>query len=325
MILPNYPFRIEFELLSTCNLDCVYCYAKPFSNFTPSFDNISYLFKKTAEVKPFEVVLLGGEPFIRKDVLDIIEFANDTFKHGVGISTNGTMLKRLSEEDLSRLKLLINEGKNNIQVSIDSLNSNINDSIRGKTLESLKGIKTLDENGIQFSVGIVLTKANKTDVSSTINALLSDFKNLRGINLEPLQPTLTLGSSYKNLKLNFNEMVKIYKEALSIRNNKARNIVRIDGVIDSCYNNKTTPLLNEYKFGKCTAGLLRSGVLVNGDVTPCLTIRDEVLGNLYSESWEAIWARSKERYLSLEMEGGQCKLNLLRTEQKEKLKSLSRG
>ena len=71
-------------------------------------------------------------------------------------------------------------------------------------------------------------------------------------------------------------------------------------------------MIDKYNFKSCTAGLLRSGVLVSGDVTPCVTIRDVALGNLYQDSWKEIWNRARERFLGLkETAGGQCTINLL--------------
>lgn len=82
------------------------------------------------------------------------------------------------------------------------------------------------------------------------------------------------------------------------------------------------PLINNYKFGTCSAGLLRAGVKVNGDVTPCLLLRNVSVGNLYKETWGDIWNKSKERYLSMNVNRRQCTVeNLVRKEELLKSKS----
>ncbi len=199
-VFPDFPFRVEFEVTSVCNLDCKYCYAKPFTWKPPAFETMEFFFKKTkAEANPFEAVLVGGEPFIRKDMVSLIETANKIFRRGVQISTNGTLLSKLDKKQLSRLKGAIQNGAS-LQVSIDSFDPKVNDATRGKTSESIEGINTLEKNGISFSVGIVFTNVNSEDVVATTSKLIKEYSYLVSLNLEPLQPTSVLGAEYFELK-----------------------------------------------------------------------------------------------------------------------------
>lgn len=116
MILPEYPFRVEFEVISVCNLNCSYCYAKPFSHEIPSLNKLEYLFRKTKdEAHPFQVIILGGEPFLRKDIIDLLQLAGEIFRR-IGVSTNGTLLSKLNETDAKALKELTYKGVLSIQV-----------------------------------------------------------------------------------------------------------------------------------------------------------------------------------------------------------------
>ncbi len=312
MILPDFPLRVEFEISGVCNLKCTCCYAKPFSNYFPPAESLQYLFEKTEkEAQPFEVILLGGEPFARKDIINVVELALKTFKHGVGISTNGTLLERLSETDVTRLRESAANGLS-VQVSIDSIDPAINNITRGKTKNVINGLNLLEKYEIPFSVGIVLTTANEADVVKTSEYLSARYAQLRVLNLEPLQPSLGLGDVYFQLRVDPQKMVNIYK-SVSRLVSVSRNDVKVVGVVEDCQTIKegVQPLIETYDFKSCMAGLLRAGVLTNGDVTPCVTIRDLSLGNLYVDSWRDIWKRSKERFLSLNHEGRQCQLNNL--------------
>ena len=321
MILPDYPFRVEFEINSVCNLDCVYCYAKPFTHRTPSIEDLKFLFKKThEEANPFEVVLLGGEPFMRKDIIEVIEEATKIFEHGIGISTNGTMLNRLSEEQLSRLRTAVYDGSS-LQVSLDSLNPLINNQTRGGGDATMKGLDVLESHTIPFSVGIVLTTINQDDVLQTVKSLLLKYRYLKMLNLEPLRPAASLDlDRYLRLRLNSKKMIEIYEGAKRLVTELNRNDVSIRGVLvdRSDIKDGKAPLLDTYDFRTCTAGLLRAGVLADGTVTPCVTIRNIKLGNLYFESWKEIWDRSKKRFLQLGEIGGQCVMNLLKDGNKKR-------
>ncbi|MCL5680401.1 MAG: radical SAM protein [Candidatus Marsarchaeota archaeon] len=319
MILPRGPFRVEFEVLSVCNLDCVYCYAKPFTNLMPELGKLKYLFSKTSEeINPFEIVILGGEPFLRRDIIEILDYAYKVFNGNIGISTNGTRLANLSAVELKKMKSIFAFKNNaNLQISIDSINPNINDKTRGLAKQSIKGMDILDRNGIQFSVGIVLTNHNSNDVIETVKYLLLNYSNIQLINLEPIQPTSTLGyKKYNELRCDSKRMFGLHTEINKLKHDLSRDDVRISGIVNNGCDkeNHNDTLMETYGFKKCTAGLLRAGVFANGDVTPCVTIRDVSIGNLYSESWGDIWQRSLDRYLRLGMEGGQCQLNFRRKE-----------
>ncbi|MEM0107034.1 MAG: radical SAM protein [Candidatus Micrarchaeaceae archaeon] len=303
-LLPSSPFRVEFEVISACNMNCKYCYAQPFSNEVPTLENLKYLFKKTSEeANAFSVVLLGGEPFLRKDILDVIKIAADTFKSRIGISTNGTLLANLDANSMERLKMLEKEGKVSIQVSIDTYKEEVNDKLRGMTKNTIKGMDALDMEGIPFGIGMVVTTVNKDYIIETIAKFANKYENLSDINIEPLQPTKKLGVQYFALRVDNKEMNRIKEEAKKVVKESGKPIVIVDD------EKEFDDILSTYNFKHCLAGLTRSGVLSNGDVTPCVTLRDEVIGNLYKESWQEIWEKSKKRFLRLDLKGNQCQIN----------------
>lgn len=315
MIIPDYPFRVEFEVSSSCTLNCSYCYAQPFSGQSPSFEDLVYMFTKTKrEADPFEVVLLGGEPFVRKDIVDVVETANVIFDRLIGVSTNGTQIGKLPKEELSRLRQLTDDKRTLLQVSLDSMNPAVNDRVRGRTLETLKGIDALEKHGISFQVGIVLTRINAADALDTVRYLVSNYDCMTRVNLECLLPTLKLGSRYHELALPKEEMFQIHLSTKRIIDSLRRDI-DVKGVVDDVRpESEGNALFDSYDCRACSAGLLRAGVFVNGDVGPCLLMRDSVVGNLHEESWKDIWDRSKSRYFGLQGVDSQCFVNLVRTD-----------
>lgn len=311
--LPAFPFRIEFEVNGICNLNCTYCYARPFNLLNPPLDRIEYLFRKTKdEADPFEVVVLGGEPFARKDIIVLFEHAMNIFQsRRIGVSTNGTLLDRLCREDLTRLKDLVDSGFS-IQVTLDSVDKKVNDAVRGKTELTLSGLDVLETNNIPFIIGLVLTTANRTDIVDSVTALSNKYNNLIHLNLEALQPTVVLGERYFDLRLSGEEMRDIYYRVKDAVREAGRNDITVSGVVDNCENikNDAKPLIDTYGFKTCLAGLTRAGVYPDGGVTPCTTLRQSAIGNLYFESWEEIWSKARDRFEKLDMVGGQCQINV---------------
>ncbi|MCL5440831.1 MAG: radical SAM protein [Candidatus Marsarchaeota archaeon] len=316
MPTPSYPFRIEFEITTVCNLNCIYCYAKPFTNKIPSLKDIKYLFGKTEiEAHPFEIVLVGGEPFVRKDIIDVLQYARDTFvSASIGISTNGTLLSRLTEKQLTKLKN-ISEGLPIIQVSLDSTDPSTNDLTRGLSRLTMKGIKTLDMYGIPFSVGIIPTIFNRESILGTVRLLLTESQSVRMINIETLQPTYTMNSKvFYNLRINSDQQ-RLLRRAI---NEEIQASGRRDVKVSAEYSIEdnvgcSNSLIDNYGLTTCTAGLFRAGVFVDGTVTPCLLVRNVNLGNLFDESWDVIWEKSRSRFFEITERAGQCTIeNLLR-------------
>ncbi len=324
MILPSYPFRVEVEITSACNLNCLYCYAKGIGTEPQNMENIEFVLDKTkAEADPFELVVLGGEPFMRDDLLNILESAMSKSFTSLGLSTNGTLLTKQSLEQIGRLKNLVDRGLG-LQVSLDSTAPNINDATRGMGKATLDGIKLLEKNKIAFSVGIVVTKANYVDIKHSVNDLLQ-YESLVSINLEVLEPSQAIDQeTYASLNIRRAEKEYLYKEVSCLVAEKSDREIPVLGIKPSITCIDTEPLLNTYNFKACTAGLLKAGILTNGDVIPCVNLRFSKLGNIYKQSWSEIWSDAQKRFLRLNLSGPQCISGTLRREevQKQKCKSI---
>ncbi|WMW24116.1 radical SAM protein [Methanolobus sediminis] len=305
--LPSFPFRIEFEVTGLCNIDCKYCYARPLSSLTPTVDQLCFLFNKTKEeADPFEVIILGGEPFIRKDIISILELAQGIFKiQKIGVSTNGTLIHKLTTDDLTRLKTLSERGLS-FQITLDSTNPEIHDILRGKGKDTLAGLNTFEKEDIPFVIGMCLTSHNYSDITNSITQLLTDYSQLSHINLMPLQPFSPSDKTYSSYCLASEQMRKIRNEVADIILDAGRSDVTISGVTDCGEAIDALPLINTYNFKTCLAGLTRAGVYPDGSVSPCTTMRNHSLGNLYNESWKEIWTRARKRFENLDITGSQC-------------------
>lgn len=308
--LPNTPFHVEFEIVSVCNLNCIYCYAQPFSNKIPPIGDLSRLFSKTkSEANPFEVLLAGGEPFMRKDIIDVIELAENTFKNIITVSTNGTLLPKLSEDDLERLRRLTGKGVT-VQVSIDSIKPEINDKVRGKTSATLNGLDVLEKNNIPFTINTVVTAYNAADVLESVRYLMTKYTRMRLLSLQPLYPTVKTAkdNTYSNLSFSQEKLYDLSLATEKLKSEIGRKSIEVVQNTDKLKGRSGTALLETYELETCTAGLAQAGVFVNGDVTPCLNLRNVILGNVYNESWKTIWARALQRYCSLGINIEQCRL-----------------
>ena len=98
------PVCITWELTYSCNLSCVHCLSSS-GRRDPKELTTEEAFRVVDELRDMQVFYVnigGGEPMIRRDFFDIVEYATSS---GVGVkfSTNGTFLRRQASREPRRL------------------------------------------------------------------------------------------------------------------------------------------------------------------------------------------------------------------------------
>lgn len=112
---------VRIAVTDRCNLRCFYCMPEQGIPYEPkahllSYEEITRLLYILASLGFNKVRFTGGEPFLRKDFIKLLErTANIGHYKSINITTNGTLINR----HLDTLKEL---GINNINLSLDSLN-----------------------------------------------------------------------------------------------------------------------------------------------------------------------------------------------------------
>jgi len=162
--------KADIKVSFSCNNNCKFCIVadkgrhkkKTTHEIMKDIDSA-----KTSGIN--EIIFTGGEPTIRKDIFQIIEYASKTGFNKVGIYTNARMLSY--PEFTSRL---VKCGLNWCLVSLHGHNENIHDSltqVNGSFRQTTKGIKNIVESGIEVINNITITKTNYTSLSDIINLL----------------------------------------------------------------------------------------------------------------------------------------------------------
>ena len=120
------PICLTWELTYACNLACTHCLSSS-GRRDPrelSTAEAKALIDEIAAMQIFYVNIGGGEPMIRRDFFDLIEYAVDK-RVGVKFSTNGTRIDKGAAGRLAGLDYL------DVQVSIDGADALTSDRIRG--------------------------------------------------------------------------------------------------------------------------------------------------------------------------------------------------
>jgi mycofactocin radical SAM maturase len=108
------------------------------------------------EMQVFYVNIGGGEPMLRRDFFEILEYAT-TNGVGVKFSTNGSYIDAAAAERLAAIDYL------DIQISLDGATPEVNDAIRGPgTFDAaIAAMTNLQRAGFgEFKISVVATRHN---------------------------------------------------------------------------------------------------------------------------------------------------------------------
>lgn len=142
-----------------CNLRCRGCYAQNYKKKDElSFELLDRIIQEAKEIGTAFFVILGGEPFIRKDLFDIYKKHSDAYFH---IYTNGTLI------DEKIAQKLVKVGNAMPAISIEGFEEET-DRKRGKGTfrKVIRAMDILRENGLPFGYSVCVTRKNVRVVTS---------------------------------------------------------------------------------------------------------------------------------------------------------------
>ena len=164
------PVNVTWEVTYTCNLSCIHCLSDSGNRRVTelSTDQCRSVIDELSAMKVFQLNIGGGEPFMRPDFLDLMDYAHDK---GIVtcISTNGTLIDRDIAKRLHHPLVYI-------QVSLDGATPESNDPIRGQGSfrNVLRALEYLREWDIEVSINTVLTRLSFSELD-LMTKLAADF------------------------------------------------------------------------------------------------------------------------------------------------------
>ena len=150
--------NIFFHILTRCNLSCKHCYInkKQHGNNDLSIESIKKWLTLFSKNKiEANVIFLGGEPTLHKDLPEAIKYARFIGYKSITVDTNGylfhNLLDKITPNDLDF-----------ISFSLDGATSKTNDSIRGNGSyeQCISGIKKAVLAGFNTSLIYTVSSSN---------------------------------------------------------------------------------------------------------------------------------------------------------------------
>lgn len=258
---------INFNITHRCNLNCRHCTKDASKASDIDILNTNEIKKCLDNIKllnPNIIIISGGEPLLRNDFIEILEYAVNVKGLNVQIMTNGTLINTSNVHSLCSLLT-------GIDVSLDGIDELSCSIIRGENVfnKVIDSVKLLKSNGFNnISLSIVELKENEK--------YLYEFSKLcENLGVKPV-PRL-FDPSGRGLKNRESLLVDI--------DNYYKNILKFDN--DSFYNEhpeilESRRISDSIRICTCNAGVNEITINENGDIYPCnlLTNNKFIIGNI---------------------------------------------
>ena len=152
------PICLTWELTYACNLSCIHCLSSSGRRDPRELttEECISVVDQLRDLQVFYVNIGGGEPMLRRDFFEIIEYAT-THQVGVKFSTNGTYIDADAARRLAAMDYL------DIQISLDGASADVNDAVRGTgSYEAARRAMDhlADADFGPFKISLVVTRQN---------------------------------------------------------------------------------------------------------------------------------------------------------------------
>jgi radical SAM protein with 4Fe4S-binding SPASM domain len=271
------PPRMDLALTYTCNNNCYFCYTGgPKKGKELDTKQWKKAINKLWDSGVPQIVFTGGEPTLRKDLVELVEH----FKEFVtGLVTNGRKLSSLAEK-LQKAEL------DYVQVSLESHLPEVHDSmvgVKGAWQETHNGIAAALKNGLEVVTNTTLTKDNLTLFPDLIKA--GAHMGLRMMACNTLICSGRGTCSRQDSGIDLEDLKKTLTGALDIAEKSG---VKLEWYSPTCYK-QFNPL--EFGFGvkACSAAQYNMTIEPDGSVIPCQSWFKDKLGNILKDDWKNIW------------------------------------
>lgn len=263
-----------------CNQKCVHCYAagQPMSDEEElSTDDWKKILDKCRAIGIPQVTFTGGEPTMREDLFELIQYARWFISR---LNTNGIKLtpeycRKLHEAELD-----------SVQITFYSSDPKVHDRLVGapKFEETAAGIRNALAEGLSVSINTPLCTLNR-DYEKTLE-YLHDLGVIYVTCSGLITTGCAAGSESEALQLTSEELEDILRRAVSYCGQNGMEIAFTSPgwLDDQLFEELCIPSPS------CGACLSNMAITPGGNVVPCQSwLSDKPLGNMLADNWHDIW------------------------------------
>lgn len=278
-----------WECTLTCNAKCKHCGSsaeKKKYDGELTTEEIKNAFKQIASDMDASKILInvtGGEPLVRKDLCEVMEYATNELGFHWGMTTNGILL---TEENIEKLRKANME---TISISIDGIEETHN-KFRG-VLNSyqiiINNIKNLKKAGYvkHIQVTTVFHKENINQMEELYQIMLGlGLDSWRLVSMDPIGRA----NENDNLLLNGKEIKQLLDFIKSKKKDRRLEVTYgCPGFLGLEYEKEVRK-----NYFYCRTGINVASILYNGDLFVCPNVprmKRLIQGNIKADNFKDIW------------------------------------
>jgi len=264
--------NLRIALTRPCNLHCSFCHAEGEDKLAENHvemtaDEVVRIAKVAVRLGVSRIKLTGGEPLLRKDIVQIVRgIASISGLEELSMTTNGTLLGPLARE-------LRANGLKRVNINLPTIDGEIYCKLTGGRLENvLDGVKAAVEAGlnpVKLNM-LVLRGVNDFQVAEMIDFAREVGAVLQLIELEPINISREYYATYHKPLGEYEEMLNQKAVKVEIRKHmQNRRIFHLQDVKVEVVH----PIENTDFCWHCT----RLRVTSDGKLKPCLMRNDNTV------------------------------------------------
>lgn len=292
---------VNLAITYYCNSRCTMCsiweiYKKDRAKAAAelSLEDIKQIFSSRYFAHLRSVALTGGEPFLRRDLDEIVGFFLTKFAGISLVIPTDSVSPKLTIESVKRIVERYRPGRSRlaISVSLDGLRET-HDRQRGvacfdKALEVLHALKTMD---LALNVSYTITPLNGKDVVA-VYRLVSELGAVFNVQFAQGSSNYYGEKSTSLRKLREDELNRVGAQILEIADDRWATMPlksRLTDTSDYFLRRMVDYQRDPRRIFKCYSGTHSCFIDPYGDVYPCLML-DRKLGSAKRDGFDAVWS-----------------------------------
>lgn len=272
------PYRMDLAITYRCNNDCAHCYNARSRDY-PELDTDTWkkIIDKLWSLRIPHVVFTGGEPTLRKDLAELVNYAQ---RKGMitGLNTNA---RRLADEAF--LNQLVEAGLDHVQITVEAADESIhNQMVRSSSAwqETVQGLRNVVSSPLYMMTNTTLLRNNADTLPDILRFLAAEKVPTVGLNA-----LIYSGhGATVNTGLSESELPDLLRFAQQFTEKSGQRLIWYTPT-QYCH---FDPLLLDLGVKGCTAAYYNMCIEPDGIVIPCQSYY-EGLGNILKEKWTNIW------------------------------------
>lgn len=185
------PTLVELSLTDRCNLRCPVCFMAAENSgrqkkTDPGLVQLEQMYRNilAATGPQTAIQLTGGEPTVRKDLLDIVRLGKSTGFDAIEINTNGLVIGNDPDYALR----LAEAGVSGVYLQFDGLTSEVYQSIRGGDFlaAKLRAIENCRQAGLRMVLSMtIISGINDRQIGQVLDFALDNLDTIVGVAYQP--------------------------------------------------------------------------------------------------------------------------------------------